>query len=293
MTVLVNARAGSGHADGALEEALRAAGVDATVETVNGGDDLRWRATRSATRGDALVAAGGDGTVSMVAAVAAEHAVPLGVLPMGTLNHFAKDAGIPGDTDQAIAALRGPGTRSVDLGEINGRTFINNASLGIYPRMVGERETERRKGWPKWAAFGIALSRGWRRYRTWTVRLRIDGREYIRRTPFVFIGNGRYESEGLNLGARPALDGGVLSIFVAPYCGRFELVRVAARALAGRLEAESKFESFEAREVTMETGRKRVSVALDGEVVMMSPPLKCRIRPGALRLIGEPANHEP
>lgn len=293
MTVLVNARAGSSHADGTVEDALRNAGVEATVETASGGDDLRARATRGATRGDTLVAAGGDGTVSAVASVAAEHAVPFGVLPLGTLNHFAKDAGIPGETDLAIAVLRGAGIRAVDLGEINGRTFINNVSLGIYPRMVWERNAEQQKGRRKWVAFGIALMRGWRRYRTLTVRLRIDGRVYIRRTPFVFIGNGRYEAEGLRLGARPALDSGVLSIFVAPYCGRFELLRVAARALAGRLEDESKFESFEAHEVTMETARRRVSVALDGELVTMSPPLKCRIRPAALRLLAEPVNPEP
>lgn len=287
MTVLVNARAGSGEASRTVGDALRDAGVHATVETVSSGDDLRALAARAATRGDALVAAGGDGTVSTVASVAAEHDVSLGVLPLGTLNHFAKDAGIPGETDRAIAALRGGTTRAVDIGEVNGRTFLNNASLGIYPRLVWEREAEQQKGRRKWVAFGIALMRVWQRYRTMTVRMRIDGREYIRRTPFVFIGNGRYESEGLRLGARTALDGGVLSVFVAPYCGRFELVRVAFHALSGRLETEPKFESFEGREVTIDTARRRVSVALDGEVVIMSPPMKCRMRPAALRLITE------
>ena len=121
-----------------------------------------------------------------------------------------------------------------------------------------------------------------------TVRLRIDGRDYLRRTPFVFIGNGRYEAEGLRLGARPELDAGVLSVYVAPYCGRFELIRIALRALFGRLAAESKFESFEGREVTIEPARRRVSVAIDGEVAMLTPPIRCRIRPGALQLIAPP-----
>jgi diacylglycerol kinase family enzyme len=285
MTVLVNALAGYGQGGGRIGDALRDAGMDATVETVTGGDALRARATRAATRGDALVAAGGDGTVSAVASVAAGHGVPFGVLPLGTLNHFAKDAGLPAETGPAIETLRGGTTRAVDIGEINGRIFLNNASLGIYPRLVWERDAEQQKGRRKWVAFGIALMRVWRRYRTLTVRMRIDGREYIRRTPFVFIGNGRYASEGLRLGARAALDGGVLSVFVAPYCGRFELVRVAFRALAGRLETESKFESFEGRELTIDTARRRVSVALDGEVAIMTPPLTCRVRPAALRLI--------
>lgn len=285
MTVLVNAHAGSGNARAAVEDALRSAGVDATVEAVTGADEIRISASRGAARGDVLVAAGGDGTVSAVASVAAEHAVPLGVLPMGTLNHFAKDAGIPGEMDRAIATLRSPATRRVDMGEVNGRTFINNASLGIYPRMVWERDAEQQRGHRKWVAFGIALVRGWRHYRSLTVRLRVDGREYIRRTPFVFIGNGRYEVEGLRLGARLALDSGVLSVFVAPHCGRFELLRVALRALAGRLQDEAKFESFEAREVTIEATRRHVSVALDGEVARLSAPIRCHIRPAALCLI--------
>ncbi len=293
LAVLVNARAGSGPRPRDLTAALRSAGVGATVETIGSGADLRSRAARRASDGEALVAAGGDGTVSTLAGVAAEHGVPLGVLPYGTLNHFARDAGIPGDRDRAIAALRDAPQRFVDVGDLNGRVFINNASLGIYPRMVWERSAARRRGHRKWVAAAVALARVWRRYRTLTVRLRIDGREHRRRTPFVFVGNGRYQSEGLQLGARPALDSGVLSIFVAPYCGRFELLRVAVRALAGQLDAEPKFESFEARAVTLQTDRRRVSVALDGEVTMMSSPLTFRIRPSALRLLGSSVEAAP
>lgn len=285
MTVLVNAHAGSSNARAAVEDALRSAGVDATVEAVTGGDDIRIYASRGAARGDVLVAAGGDGTVSAVASVAAEHAVPLGILPMGTLNHFAKDAGIPIETDRAIATLRSSATRRVDVGEVNGRTFINNASLGIYPRLVWERESEQRRGRRKGVAFAIALLRTWRRYRTLTVRMRIDGREYVRRTPFVFVGNGEYASEGLQLGARPALDSGLLSVYVAPYCGRFQLLVLGIRALARRLDDTATFEAFLAHDVSIETARRRVSLAVDGEVTIASPPLRYRIRPGALTLL--------
>jgi diacylglycerol kinase family enzyme len=286
LTVLVNARAGSSPEASAVREALESAGVDGAVEMVDGGADLEARATRSAVQGNALVAAGGDGTVSTVAAVAAKHDVPFGVLPAGTLNHFARDAKIPGTLAEAAEALNGQASRRVDLGEINGHTFVNNASLGIYPRVVWERDAQEQRGRPRWLAFGIAVMRAWRRYRTLTVRLRIDGQDYVRRTPFVFIGNGRYEPEGLHMGGRAALDGGVLSVYVAPYCGRFDLLRLAVKAFAGRLEEEAKFEAFDGREVTIETARKRVSVAIDGEVVMLAPPIRCRIRPGALRLVG-------
>ncbi|HEX6975740.1 MAG TPA: diacylglycerol kinase family protein [Vicinamibacterales bacterium] len=285
-TVLVNAHAGSSPDADAVREALANAGVTGAVETVERGTDLEARATEGAIRGDALVAAGGDGTVSTVAAVAARHDVPFGVLPSGTLNHFARDAKIPGSMAQAAEALTTPSSRRVDLGEINGHTFINNASLGMYPRIVWDREVEEQRGRPRWLAFAIALTRAWRRYRTLTVRLRVDGKDYVRRTPFVFIGNGRYEAEGLHLGGRAALDAGVLSIFVAPYCGRFDLLRLAAKAFAGQLEQEPKFESFEGRDVTIEPARRRISVAIDGEVVMLATPIRCRIRPGALRLVG-------
>jgi diacylglycerol kinase family enzyme len=109
----------------------------------------------------------------------------------------------------------------------------------------------------------------------------------------VFIGNGRYTAEGMDLGGRQALDDGVLSVYVAPYCGRFDLLRIAIRALAGRLEAEPKFESFEGREVTIDAVHRHVRIALDGEIVSLTPPLVCRIRPAALRLLTpepEPAN---
>lgn len=286
LTVLVNAHAGSSPRTAAVQEALTSAGVTGVVEAVDGGADMKARATEAAARGDMLVAAGGDGTVSTVAAIAAQHDVPFGVLPAGTLNHFARDARIPGNMKEAAAALNNPGTRRIDLGDINGHTFVNNASLGIYPRIVWERDVEQQRGRSRWVAFGIAMLHTWRRYRTMTVTLRIDGRDDIRRTPFVFIGNGRYEAEGLRLGARPALDTGVLSVYVAPHCGRFELIRVALRALAGRLGEESKFESFEGREVTIELARTRVRVAIDGEVVMLTLPIRCHIRPGALLLVG-------
>jgi diacylglycerol kinase family enzyme len=117
----------------------------------------------------------------------------------------------------------------------------------------------------------------------------IDGRELVRRTPFVVIGNGKYEAEGLQTGAREHPDGGMLSIYVAPRSGRFEILTLPLRALARRLARDVAFEMFQAREVSIETARSRVSVALDGEVSMERPPLNFRIRPGALRVLAPPA----
>ena len=223
--------------------------------------------------------------MSTVAGAAVSREATLGIVPAGALNHFARDAGLPLDTREAVAAIAGGSVRTIDVGEMNGRVFVNNASIGIYPRLVWERETEQRRGRRKWIAFAIAAIRTWARFRQVTVRMVVDGREYVRRTPFVVVGNGRYESNGLQTGARETLDGGMLSVYVAPWHGRFSILTLPVRAVAGRLSRDVSFETFLAREVSIETARSRVSVALDGEVSVERPPLEFRIRPRALRVV--------
>jgi diacylglycerol kinase family enzyme len=249
------------------------------------GDQLREAASRAAAAGHALVAAGGDGTVSTVAGVAAHAGRLFGVIPLGTLNHFARDAGIPPDIEAAVATLAAGAVRALDIGQIPGRVFVNNVSLGFYARIVRERQIEQRRGHAKWTSFAIGLGRAWINYRTITVRLTVDGVAMLRRTPFVFVGNGKYEAEGAELGARCALDVGRLSIYLAPECGRFEMFALALRAMAGRLTPDVKLESFVASEVTIEARPGHALVAVDGELVPFAPPLTCAIRPGALRTL--------
>jgi diacylglycerol kinase family enzyme len=283
--VIVNRSSGKGAGRdvSALEDALTRAGLDARIVVVRG-SDITAEAERAAADG-VIVAAGGDGTVAAVAGVAVRTGATLGVLPLGTFNHFARDVGVPLDAAEAASVIRQGKTRTVDVGELNDRVFINNASLGMYPRLVWERRAEQRRGRAKWAAFAIALARTWWSYRTLSVRLLLDGAPLVRRSPFVFIGNGEYEAEGIDLGARPSLQSGQLSVYVAPECGRVELLALPVRALAGRLSPDTKFEAFTAREITIEPSRRRVGLALDGEIAVAHPPLRCRILPGALRVL--------
>lgn len=290
--VIVNARARNAGPDRfvELERALARVGLRARFDRITDDAVLAAHARDAAARDEPLIAAGGDGTVGAVAAAAAGAGATFGVLPLGTLNHFARDAGIPADLDAAAAVIAAGHVRLLDVGEVNGRVFVNNASLGLYPRLVWERETGQRRGRGKWTAFAIGLVTTWRRYRTVTVRMTLDGREHVRRTPFVFIGNNAYCVEGLRMGARTALDRGQLSLYVAPHCGRFEILALPFQALAGRLTAAVTFESFLTSQVSIETARRHVSVALDGEVTIMRPPLHYRIRPAALRtLVPAPA----
>ena len=199
VAVIANDRAGSPEADGTLEEALARAGLDARVECAADGAEVTRLARQAAADNRVLVAAGGDGTVSAVASVAAETGATFGVIPAGTLNHFARDAGIPVERAAAIQTIKAGRTRWLDAGEVNGRLFLNNVSLGMYPRLVWERALEQRRGWRKGPALAIALVKAWQRYRTLGVLLRLDDRDVFRRTPFLVVANGEYRAVGYAL----------------------------------------------------------------------------------------------
>jgi diacylglycerol kinase family enzyme len=256
------------------------------VSVARNGPELLELARRAIKDGyQTIVAGGGDGTVSTVAGVLAGTRKTLGVLPLGTLNHFAKDLQLPLDLDGAMETIMAGHTVRVDVGAVNGHTFINNSSLGLYPRIVKEREKQQRLGWGKWPAFVWAAISVLRRYPLLDVRLSIDGNQLARRTPFVFIGNNEYEMEGFNIGRRARLDKGELSLYITPRTGRLGLLRLALRALLGGLRNERDFTALVTREIWIETRHRRVRVAFDGETTIMVPPLHYNVRPGALRVI--------
>ncbi len=239
-----------------------------------------------------IVAGGGDGTLNAVATELLGTSIPLGVLPLGTWNHFAKDLHIPLDLEGAARNLLTGRTVPVDVGEVNGRIFLNNSSLGIYPRMVRRREEQQKQGRHKWIAFAQASLSVLRHYSLLRVRLCLEGKEFLRETPFVFIGNNQYEMEGLNIGGRKKLDADELCLFVANRAGRLDLVRLAFLAFLGRLHGASDLDVLTAKRFSIETRRPHASVSTDGEVHQMNTPLNYLIRPGALRVI-VPAESAP
>jgi diacylglycerol kinase family enzyme len=292
---ILNHRAGTGRAgelQATIEKLAQEAGVAVQILVANEGADLPDMA-RAAVKDGArtVVAGGGDGTVNAIASALAGSDVALGVLPLGTLNHFAKDMGLPlGEEDAVRAALTGQAVR-VDVGEVNGRIFLNNSSIGLYPRLVRFREAERRKGHNKWLAFLRAILATLRRHGLFHVELQIDeGKSLSRRTAFVFLGNNEYETAGLNIGARRTLDGGALWLCLPRRGGRIDLLRLALLTLFGRLQ-ERELEFRRAAAVEIRTRRRQLSVALDGEVVRMPAPLAYRIRRQALQVIA-PADGE-
>ena len=288
--VIVNATAGTGlPADWAkqLQDKFSQSGLQAQVKVVQSGSDIAPTVRAAVKQGaQVVVAGGGDGTVSAVAAVLVGTGVTLGVLPMGTLNHFAKDLGIPLEQAEAIAVIAGNRQVDVDAGEVNGRIFINNSSLGIYPDIVREREKrQHRLGHGKWRALLAASLGAARRYPVVKVDVEVEGKTLVRSTPFVFIGNNQYTMEGFEIGARAALDKGTLSLYLTQRMGRFGLLHLAVMALFKRLQQARDFDMLTAREFVVRTGHKQLRVATDGEVNLMQAPLQYRVRPGALRVI--------
>ncbi|MEO8606115.1 MAG: diacylglycerol kinase family protein [bacterium] len=297
IAVIVNAGAGGGHHGEMLEqlrELFRDAGSTARILAAHSGADIP-RLARQAVQDGApiVVAAGGDGTVNCVAAAVVDSDSALGVLPLGTLNHFAKDLGIPLELADAVAVIAAGNVRAVDVGEVNERIFVNNSSLGLYPHLVRQREILRtRLGGAKWAAMaGVALTT-LRRSPFLVVRLRYGEAEQVLHAPLVFIGNNPYVTEGFTIGARERLDAGALGVYVTKRETRAGLPGLALRALFGRLRQGHDFAAMLAETVVVETRHSHLAVAADGEVQELKPPLHYRIRRGALRVIAPPAVDE-
>ncbi len=287
VTFILNEKAGAEPAEGIRELIERAAaerGLKAEVRAL-AAEDLEALSKQAREAGGLVVAGGGDGTVSAVAAAVAGTEATLGVLPMGTLNHFAKDLGLPLDLEGAVRTVFDGRAARVDVGEVNGRIFVNNSSVGFYPQIVLERERAERQGQGKWAALARATASAVRRSKTLEVVLENEGRPgRAFRTALVFVGNNRYEVSGLEIGTRKALDAGTLWVCTAPDAGRFALLKVAFLSVLGVTDGRALVTS-ELEEFWVRPRHRHLLVATDGEVVRMETPLHYRIRPGDLRVM--------
>jgi YegS/Rv2252/BmrU family lipid kinase len=287
--VIINAHSGSSDKEVVrrrVTEIFALSGVNADISIAQDGAEVAELA-RKAARDDweVIVAGGGDGTVSTVASAVVRSEKILGILPLGTLNHFARDLRIPFDLDAAARTLISGNPVNVDVGEVNGHIFVNNSSLGLYPIMVREREKRQRLGFHKWPAFIWAAITALRRYPFLEVRLRADEKDFHLTTPFVFIGNNEYVMERFNIGVRERLDSALLSVYITDRTTRLGLVKLALRALVGRLRNDKDFLALSTDEVHIKTRHRHLQVAFDGEVKVLKPPLYYRVRPRTMRVI--------
>jgi diacylglycerol kinase family enzyme len=270
-------------------------GIEAEAHLCEGAR-LTETARKLATRGDldAVVAAGGDGTVSAVAAgvVGSGANVTVGVIPLGTLNHFSKDLGI-GDVETAVDTIAAGVTKRIDVGEVNGHVFINNSSIGLYPEIVVQRDEERHtKGTGKWRAMVRAAWRLLLRFPLLHVAIALAGQVLSARTPVVFVGNNEYEINMRSLGVRKRLDAGALSVYMVRVTSRLRMLWVVIKELLQRGDPpELEVHAVERADIV--TSKRRLKVALDGEVVRMKPPLTYRSLAGALRVFAPAQEGSP
>jgi diacylglycerol kinase family enzyme len=289
--VLLNREGGALAADPKLAdrvgEALSSAGVDPEVELLSGGDcAVRCRAI--AERGDALlIVGGGDGTVGAAASALAGTGTLLGILPLGTLNHFARDLGIPADLDEAARLIAGRGGRKVDVGEMSGRIFINNSAIGLYPLMVVDRDLQRRRlGRSKRLAMVVASLRTLLRFNHQRLTLTVNEERTGRvDTPLLFVGNNDYRIDIGAPGQREKIDDGELCVLVMRKKTRRGLVAASVRAMFGRSRPDDMVRLDGVERLRVSSARRQLVVSLDGEVIRARPPLDYRIRKQALRVI--------
>lgn len=296
VVVLMNASAGAFNKTLAadVESALRAFFADHHVEgdiIFAEGEGLREAVEQAHARAesgeiDAVVIGGGDGSVRLAASVLAGTQVPLGVLPLGTLNHFAKDLGIPLPVEAAAALIVAGRTRRIDLAEVNGETFINNSSIGIYPYMVIDRERRRAQHkLAKWIAVVPAFFRMMRHFPRRRLHIAAKGFARPYRTPCLFVGNNEYGMELFSFGRRQRLDAGKLWFSVVKPRSPWEFFLMVCRLCIGRLDQARDLDTFHLAEAKISAKSSRLPVALDGDVQIMQTPLHYRSHPRAITVI--------
>lgn len=258
------------------------------ITVAEGGQALQQAVRQALALGcTGVVAGGGDGTLNCVASKLVGTPMSFGVLPMGTLNHFAKDLGIPLDPLEALKVIARGHVDQIDVGEVNGHYFLNNSSIGLYVDLVHDREKQQeRLGRGKWLAFAWAFVGVLRRYPFMTVTLMFDTKTktMTHRTPFVFVGNNPYRTEGLRLGGRESLQTGQLGVYIAERSGRWRLFALGLRALAGRLRQAKDFKTFSAVDLKIDTSHNALKVATDGELNRMTTPLHYKIHARSLKV---------
>ena len=288
--VLLNRGGGAVAADEQIADkvkaAVEAAGIDADLELIDGGEcEVRCRAI--AERGDELlVVGGGDGTISAAASALVGTQTKLGILPLGTLNHFARDLGIPVELGDAAKLLASGTERRVDVAEMNGRIFINNSAIGLYPLMVVDRDLQRKRlGRSKRLAMLVASLRTLARFNHQRLTLTVNDEKAQVDTPLLFVGNNDYRLDIGAPGERESLDDGELCVLVMRQKTRLGLIAASVRALFGRARRDDMVRIDHVERLRVDSHRTNLAVSLDGEVVRSTPPLDYKIRKQALRVI--------
>jgi diacylglycerol kinase family enzyme len=294
--VIVNRGAGAGNKAGLTREiatAFTAHGWQVEFILV-GRRNLYSRTRRTVVQAPGvIVVAGGDGTISTVAAACMEANRPLGIVPAGTFNYIARNLGVPTEVAQAVAVIVTGRVRHVDMGEINGRLFLNNAGFGLYATMIEQRErAKRRFGRRRVVAFCSALRCLLSAHPLYAVEWVADGRTERRRTTTLVFGCNALQLEHVSGAAAECLRHQQLAVLSLQLRRRWQIALAAGAALVGRLDRAATTEAFCARTVRVQTRRRGLKVAIDGELARLRSPLDVRFRLGVLQVLVPAVKHD-
>jgi diacylglycerol kinase family enzyme len=276
-----------------IESTLTNHGRRVVIEAADDASSLKTKARdvvkRAKAEGAVVVAAGGDGTINTVAEATLGSGCLFGLIPLGTFNYFSRTHGIPSDVPAACEILLSERAFAVQVGLLNDRVFLVNASLGLYPELLEEREQAKRQlGRSRWVALGAALRTVLRRHRNLRIDLQTRGRRQPMVTPMLFVGNNRLQLERVGISASELVEQHRLIAVMLKPVGALEILKlIFLHAALGRLGEADEVVSFalEALTVRPRNGRRPVKVATDGEVAWIDPPLTFRIAPQPLLLL--------
>lgn len=286
----------SGHHDareveGTIRAALDAAGRSYQIVVTSGADEVeraaREAVERSREHPQVIVAAGGDGTINLVAGIVLGSGAVFGVIPLGTFNYFARDLGIPLEPAAAAAALARGRLMPVHVARVNGHLFLNNASFGLYRRLLEEREGfKQRLGRYRIVAAAAGLATLWRFRDVYTVRMRLDGEAVTLRTPMLFFGLNSLQLENLDLEVAPCAQAGLLAVIALQPSSRWHLIGLALGGMLHGLRGSPDLRCYCASEVEVSVpGRRLTRVAVDGESVECELPLRFEVLRDALPVV--------
>ena len=293
---VINGASGHRAADAtreAIEAGLRAAGRTGELLLTQPGqlpEVARQAALRAKASRTAVVAVGGDGTLNSVAQHAHAEGCAMGVVQQGTFNYFARTHGIPADSADAMRVLLASSPRPVQVGAVNGKLFLVNASVGLYPVLLEDRETYKaRFGRSRLVAMGAAFVTLMREHRQ--LHLRIDRGGTLRevRTPTLFVGNNRLQLEQVGMREPGAADAGSIAAVILRPIGTLSMLWLLLRGAFGSLGDADNVDSFDFHRMvvrpSLRYGRRRTKIACDGEVSWLDWPLEFKVADQPLMLL--------
>jgi YegS/Rv2252/BmrU family lipid kinase len=285
LIVIYNPHSGNADLLDDIKKAFTAHGAEPEYIPITSKHLNRSLREASQKRDTTVVVAGGDGTINAAVALLHTTSCRLGIIPAGTLNHFARALGIPSDPERAIAIIQKGKQRQVDVGTVNKHVFVNNSSIGFYPHSLRTRDAyDERIG--KWPAAFVGFVRAAIRPRHYRVEITIDGKQHTFRTPFVFIGNNEYKRTQPDFGERTSLDSGKLAVYIIKASTALPIIRMFAHALLTQKRHTQDFAVYLPNTCTIRTRHRRnMNVACDGEVLSLHTPLHYRSEHKSLRVI--------